>query len=338
MTVRNQRSFLIFLGVEALLLLAFVLLGASDALWSSGLIGFPFVQIGYGLRVLSLLGGAGNVLALVIYVVLSASPLIYLVWLWKKRELYGEDCLLVVLSILTFFTLYYMVNPGLIPGMADFLWSNGGAFYKSLFSGTIYGIIFCYAVLRILRHLKGADKEALQSYLVILLRVLAVIFVYLSFGACIQNLVAEMENLRAGNTMLVEGWHPMLGLTYSGLGLSYGFLVLRCLANMLPYLLDVAVTLAALDLLTAMKEDRYSEESIQASEKLSHLCVVSLSATVVVTALLNLLQLMFLGELHTVHINVYVPVLSVAFVLAVLLLNRLLGENKSLKEDNDLFI
>ena len=87
-----------------------------------------------------------------------------------------------------------------------------------------------------------------------------------------------------------------------------------------------------------MKEDRYSEESIQASEKLSHLCVVSLSATVVVTALLNLLQLMFLGELHTVHINVYVPVLSVAFVLAVLLLNRLLGENKSLKEDNDLFI
>ena len=48
--------------------------------------------------------------------------------------------------------------------------------------------------------------------------------------------------------------------------------------------------------------------------------------------------MMFLGELHTVHINVYVPVLSVAFVLAVLLLNRLLGENKSLKEDNDLFI
>ena len=138
--------------------------------------------------------------------------------------------------------------------------------------------------------------------------------------------------------MIIDGWHPILGLTYSGLDVSYAFLVLRCLANMLPYLLDVAVTLAALDLLTAMKEDRYSEESVQASEKLSHLCVLSLSATVVVTALLNILQLMFLGELHTVHINVYVPVLSVAFVLAVLLLNRLLGENKSLKEDNDLFI
>ena len=338
MTVRNQRSFLIFLAMEALLLVALVLLGASDAVWASGLLGLPFVQIGYGLRLLSLLGGAGNVLAVVIYVVLSASPLVYLVWLWKKRELFGEDCLLVVLSILTFFTLYYMVNPGLIPGMADFLWSNGGALYKSLFSGTIYGLIFCYAVLRVVRLLKEAQKEALQKYLALLLRVLAVVFVFLAFGGCVQNLMGEMENLRAGNTMIVEGWNPLLGLTYSGLGVSYGFLVLRCLANMLPYLLDVAVTLAALELLTAMEKDRYSDESIQASEKLSHRCVVSLSVTVVVTALLNLLQLMFLGELHTVHINVYVPVLSVAFLLAVLLLNRLMGENKSLKEDNDLFI
>ena len=336
--MKNQRSLLIFLGVEALLLLALVLLGATDGLWASGLLGFPFVQIGYGLRVLSLLGGAGTVLALVVYIVISASPLFWLVWLWKKRELFPEDCLLVVLSILTFFTLYYMVNPGLIPGIADFLWSDGGAFYQSLYSGTIYGLLFCYAILRIVRLLKGAEKAALQKYLAVLLRILAVVFVYLAFGACVQNLLAEMENLRAGNTMIVEGWHPILGLTYSGLGISYGFLVLRCLANMVPYLLDVAVTLAALDLLTAMEADRYSDESIQASEKLSHLCVVSLSVTVVVTALLNLLQLMFLGELHTVHINVYVPVLSVAFVLAVLLLNRLLGENKSLKEENDLFI
>ncbi len=336
--MKNQRTFLIFLGIEALLLLAIVLLGASDAIWSSGLLGFPFVQVGYGLRVLSLLGGGGNALALVIYVVLSAVPLLYLVWLWKKRELFGEDCLLVVLSILSFFTLYYMINPSLIPGMADFLWSDSGNFYKSLFSGTIYGLVFCYVILRIVRVLKGADKEKLQAYLVILLRILAVVFVYLAFGACVQNLLAEMENLRAGNTMIVEGWHPMLGLTYSGLGISYGFLVLRCLANMLPYLLDVAVTLAALDLLSAMKEDCYSEESIRASEKLSQLCVVSLSVTVVVTALLNILQLMFLGELHAVHISVSIPVLSVAFALAVLLLNRLLGENKTLKEDNDLFI
>lgn len=333
--MRNQRSFLIFLGAEALLLLAFVLLGTTDGLWVSGLVGFPFVQIGHGLRVLSLLGGAGNALALVIYVAISASPLAYLVWLKKRGQSFGEDFLLVILSILTFFALYYMVNPGLIPGIADFSWTNGGTFYQSLYSGTIYGLLFCYLVLRVVRHLRGADREALQKYLVILLRVLAVVFVYLAFGACVQDLLSEMENLRAGNTMLTDPW---LGMGYNGLELSYGFLVLRCLANMVPYLLDAAVTLAALHLLTAMEKDRYSEESIQASEKLSSLCVTSLSAAVVISAVMNLLQLMFLGELHTVHINVYVPVLSVAFLLAVLLLNRLLGENKELKEDNDLFI
>lgn len=336
--MRTQRSFLVFLGIEALFLLAFVLLGASDALWSSGLTGFPFVQIGYGLRFLSLLGGPGNALAVVIYVAISALPLVYLVWLWKRRELFAEDCLLVVLSILTFFTLYYMVNPCLIPGIADFLWSDGGAFYQSLYSGTIYGLLFCYAILRVVRLLKEVQKEALQKYLAILLRVLAVVFVYLAIGACVQNLLAEIENLRAGNTMLVEGWNPFAGLVYSGLEVSYAFLVLRCLANMAPFLLDVAVTLAALHLLTVMEKDRYSEESIRASEKLSSLCVTSLSVTVILSAVMNLLQIMFLGELHTVHINVYVPLLSVAFVLAVLLLNRLMGENKALKEDNDLFI
>lgn len=333
--MKNQRSFLIFLGMEALLLLAFVLLGATDGLWASGLLGFPFVQIGYGLRVLSLLGGAWNALALVIYVAISASPLVYLIWLKRRGQSFGEDFLLVVLSVLTFFTLYYMVNPGFIPGISGFAWANGGAVYKSLYSGTIYGLLFCYVVLRVVRLLKGAERESLQRFLAILLRILAVVFVYMAFGACVQNLLGEFENLRAGNTMLTVPW---MGMGYSGLELTYGILVLRCLANMLPYLLDVAVILAALDLLTAMKADRYSEESIRASEKLSSLCIASLSASVVVSAVMNLLQLMFLGEIHTVHINVYVPVLSVAFVLAVLLLNRLVGENKSLKEDNDLFI
>lgn len=335
MTLKYQRSFLIFLGIEAFFLVALVLLGTTDGLWVSGLLGFPFVQIGYGLRVLSLLGGAGNALALVIYVAISASPLVYLVWLKRRGQSFGEDFLLVVLSILTFFTLYYMVNPGLIPGMADFLWADGGAFYQSLYGGTIYGLVFCYLVLRVVRHLRGADREALQRYLVILLRVLAVVFVYLAFGGCLQNLLTEIQNLQSGNTMSFDWFH---GYGYQGLELSYIVLALRCLANMVPYLLDVAVTLAALHLLYAMEKDRYSEESIQASEKLSSLCVTSLSATVVVTALLNLFQLMFLGELHTVHISVNIPVLSVAFLLVVLLLNRLMGENKFLKEDNDLFI
>ena len=45
-----------------------------------------------------------------------------------------------------------------------------------------------------------------------------------------------------------------------------------------------------------------------------------------------------MGSLYTVHITVLLPVLSIVFVLAVLLLTQLMGENRQLKEDNDLFI
>ena len=75
-----------------------------------------------------------------------------------------------------------------------------------------------------------------------------------------------------------------------------------------------------------------------AAQKLSRLCVVSLAATVLVTVALNLLQLLFLGELYTLHVTVYLPVLFIAFVLGVLLLVQFIGENRQLKEDNDLFI
>ena len=57
-----------------------------------------------------------------------------------------------------------------------------------------------------------------------------------------------------------------------------------------------------------------------------------------VTVALNLLQLLFLGKLYTLHVTVYLPVLSIAFVLGVLLLVQFIGENRQLKEDNDLFI
>jgi hypothetical protein len=36
--------------------------------------------------------------------------------------------------------------------------------------------------------------------------------------------------------------------------------------------------------------------------------------------------------------TVQIPVLTIAFVLAVLLLSRFIAENKRLKDDNDMFI
>ena len=63
-----------------------------------------------------------------------------------------------------------------------------------------------------------------------------------------------------------------------------------------------------------------------------------MAVSLLVTAAMNLLQLLFLGQLQSVRIQVVIPVLSVAFLLAVLLVVQFIRENRQLKEDNDLFI
>lgn len=312
------------LALEAFVLLILCWAGHANQGWFSGALAFPFEQLGAGLRALSLAGGMGNALSLLLYAVICFLPVAALLIIRRKRTLCREDGLLVLLTVLLFVVMYYMVNPGLIPapqGLMD------GASYKGLFGGAVYALLFGYGVLRLLGRFVEADRNKLQDYLFFLLKILAVVLIYLAFGACFQDFLTAMADLREGNRGN-EG----------ALVVSYGFLFLRWLAAALPYVLDVVVILAALDLLDNMRADRYSEAVAAATKKLSRLCVVSLAATVLVTVALNLLQLLFLGKLYTLHVTVYLPVLSIAFVLGVLLLVQFIGENRQLKEDNDLFI
>ena len=312
------------LALEAFVLLVLCWAGNANQGWFSGALAFPFEQLGAGLRALSLAGAMGNVLSILLYAALCLLPAAGLLVIRRKRPLYREDGLLALLTVLLFVVMYYMVNPSLVPvphGLID------GMSYKSLFGGAVYALLFGYGVLRLLGRFVEADRSKLQGYLFPLLEILAVLFIYLAFGACFQDLLTSLDALREGNRGN-EG----------ALMVSYGFLFLRWLAAALPYVLDVAVILAALDLLEAMQVDPYSQVVVTTVGKLSRLCVGNLAVTVLVTVALNLLQFLFLGELYTLHVTVYLPVLSVAFVLGVLLLAQFIGESRQLKEDNDLFI
>ncbi|MCL2631922.1 MAG: hypothetical protein FWD45_02370 [Coriobacteriia bacterium] len=52
----------------------------------------------------------------------------------------------------------------------------------------------------------------------------------------------------------------------------------------------------------------------------------------------NLLQFLFVKSLVVTNGSVRIPIFSITFVLAALLLTRLTAESKQLKDDNDMFI
>ena len=283
---------------------------------------FPFEQIGMGLRMLSLSGGIGNVFALLLYVVVCLLPIGGLFFIKRRRELRPEDGVLIVLSIMLFFAIYAYINPGILAGMF-----HGIPAGKVVLGGSLYSVALAYVILRILRLFHTSDAGRLQHYLAVLLGLLNVVFVYLIFGAGVAGLMGDITALQAGNT----GNENLLGA-------SYVFVVLQNLVDVLPYIFDILVVFAGIKLLGNLAIDRYSDETVLAASRLSDVCGKTLRITVLVLASFNLLQLIFAKYIFNIHASLQIPLFSIAFLLAVLLVSRLYAENKMLKEDNDSII
>ena len=321
----TRRIYVGLLFIEALACVMFYILRASfDGVFSVAM-AFPFEQIGMGLRSLSLSSGIGNVVAVVAYFAVSLLPIVYLLALLKKRKLHAEDGILVLLSAVIFAVLYIMVNPGLIDA-----WLSDAAqlsFGKAVLGSVAYSVLCGYLILRALRLFSGGGTEKLVRYISTMLHLLNVLFVYFVFGAHFGELLDTISAFQAGNT----------GREHA-LGVSYFFLVLQFVVDVLPYAFDILIVFAALRLLDEMRMDRYSIETVASAEQIARLCKVALVATTLGNIGFNLLQLIYAKSLAIINSSVQIPVFSITFVLTALLVTRLITENKRLQDDNDMFI
>ncbi len=321
----KRKTFYIFLICEAVICMLLYLAREALPQIFTTLIAFPFEQIGILLRIISLSGNLGNVISIVFFVAICLIPSFVLLLLRKKRRLYAEDTLLAVLSMVLFMVIYLMINPGLL---GTYLGTSAGqSFGKALLGGMVYSILIGYALLRILRLFFVADTCRLQKYLMVLLYIIIFLLIYIAFGAQFSQMLDSFEKLRADNT----------GNEHR-LGMSYIFLVLQYLVNSLPYVLVILVIFHGQDLLRELSINRYSEETVYTAEKLSRICGLALIVTVISNVGFNLLQLLLIKMLSVVNGSVQIPLFSITFVLAALLLAQYIRENKQLKDDNDMFI
>ncbi len=323
----KYKRLIILLVLEAAACIVFRAVNASLSGAFSAAMAFPFEQIGIGLRALALTGRAGGAAALTLYAALCLLPVWFLLRASRKRKLRAEDTLLGLLSALLFAVLYLMTNPGRLGGLFGGAEEAALAVGKAVLGGTVYSVLAGYLILRALRLFLESGLQTLQRYMGIMLGVLSAVFILLIFADSFGALLDSFASLRSQNTGSEDT-----------LGMSYVFLVLKFLVDALPWALDIITVFIALELLSAMHEDRYSEETVRAAEKLSRWCVRALAAVILSNIGLNVLQLVFARALRMIDSSVSIPVVSVAFVLAVLLLTRIVAENRRLKSDNDLFI
>ncbi|MGN1166844.1 MAG: hypothetical protein ACI4S2_10515 [Lachnospiraceae bacterium] len=319
----KRKIFFCLLTVEAVVCISFYFLQTYFSNIFSAIVAFPFEQIGWILRKMSLSGVVGNVVAIIIFTFISLTPCGVYFMLRKNGRSCKVDRFLPVISVLLLAVIYYMINPGLFA--VSFY---GGE--KILLGGTFYSVLFGYLVLRILKKFVSADAVQLKKWLRMLGYIVAMLFVYMVFGNRFGVLIDSIKNVNRANS-------GFLGMS-SGLEITYIFLILQFVVDAIPYILDIFIILSAIKVLDELLLDPYSDAAVSASEKLGNLCVKALEITAISAIVFHLLQLIFSGNIRQINVVVSIPVFSMAFVLAALLTVRYVRENQRLKRENDLFI
>ena len=313
----KRKMLIIMLVCETALLFILVLLTDRFPELFSSMLAFPFEQIAIGLKVLSQMGHVGNGLAIALWVGVSLLPSIPAFHYKQNKPAIKERVTLFSLSCVLLLALYGMINPQVFCSFIPEAKSEYWAVVKAIMGVSVWSVIVLYVVLRLIRMFRSGDKVSLLRYMQLLLHVLCLL-------CTAASVISFGSGLTASAAASQKALDPMIDL-------------LRRTAASVPYVLDIAIIISTLNLLDiAMTEDQNG--IVNAAKKLSKLCCIALGVTTALTAFMNILQIMLMRWLSSVATTVDIPIFSIVFVGIVLLLSRLLVENKRLRDDNSLFI
>lgn len=313
----KRKSFIIFMGAVFAALVALVLFVDGLPTVFSSVMAFPFEQVGAALRALALTGNIGNGFALALCIALSILPILSILRHRDEKEYLSENIVLCCMSIDVFITLFSMANPSKLLSAFPYFTVEALPVVKGVMGCTVWSFIILWVILRLVRLFRSGDTNKLLCYLRVALHALCILFVAVIAISCGSALLDSLSTIQKSMDNMMA--------------------VIRFLASSLPYIFDVAITLSLLNLLDSYIE-KNEDETVRHAESLSKRCCLALGITAAFTTILNVLQLLLSRFLSNISVNVEIPVVSLAFILLILILSRLIVENRKLQSDNDLFI
>lgn len=289
------------------------------------LLSFPYEPAACALRRMSLSGAWGNAFALLLYAAGCALHVIYGgIRLFRKRARV-EELLLILLSALLYPGMYLLVNPAYIDslmGRAGMTDVGRMAIYSA-----IGAVIVCYVILRFVRFAAESTTGRLLGLFKALLGVVFAVQVLHIFGIGFAGFMEAAARTAAGN----QGAGDKLAVTVL-------FLCLRWILKYIPAAAQMVLIVLACRLAGAMKEERYGEGTVREAGRLAK---ASRSAAVAVSlsfVVLNLSQLFFSQSLLDLAYEVNLPLDTLAFTLAAMIMAEYIAKTRQLKQEHDLII
>ena len=283
----------------------------------------PFVLLGDLLRKLSLSGTVGNVIAIVLYSLISLIPCFIYLWMKKKNKVQKVDYLLPLISIYVFIMLYYLVNPTLAMANAVTASSEMGSY---MFIALFFSIVFGYIVLKGIIFCTSNNEKGLQKGICFLLYVMIGILAVVIVCEFAVNLPEAIKVLREGNTMVND------------LEMTIVFLVLQKIVVVIPQIFEIVIIIMLTIFIKEFVKDSYSKNGIRLLEQIGNLCMKMLKVTVAANVGYNLLQMIMRNRLYQINIDTTVPVFSMVLILGLFIITKYMRESQKLKEENDMFI
>ena len=234
---------------------------------------------------------------------------------WK-----AEDTLLLLASVLTWYAVYYLINPGLRPIIL------GGSAGEVVLCGSVYSVLLSWGVIRLVKSFESDGGVSAYSALRIFLALCAASHL-LSVAMEFSGLLVQMRAVRETNTMMGLNLLP----TYLFLGIRFAVTAMQNLFN--GWILWLGVRLVE-----QLQNDPYSEGSAAASARITLWCKRALVVITLSDMLMNLAQVFFASSLHRLAAQFSFPLSSIAVIFAMMVLSHLLVKGKELKDDNELFI
>lgn len=322
-------------GCIALALLGQNSQGGADVIYA---LAMPFVWAGIGLRALSLSGWAGNVLAILLYALLSLVPLWPLVS--KARRPKGRTLrwLLISMSAYLFFLLYFMVNPSLIQTLFH---SRMAAQQEALQVEQLILCMFFYSLLIacwVLYVMADTDRIPLQ-----LRRLMIVLGAVMIVSVFYINVV----NLKSALSSVPKSTEDSFGLGFSspipgaaGSPPAYdGFMaVVRFVFDSAPVLLLLTVLPVAGKLLHSLERSYFSEENQRHAAAIGGRCRLVILVSLGGMLITNVLQLFLARSLHNVNVSGQIPLITLILSLAMMLLSRYLERSFAVYRENQMMI
>ncbi len=292
-----------------------------------------FVWDGFGflLRSLSLKGGAGNVLAVILYTLLSLLPLLGpSLWMWKRRQRpQGADILLIVLSMYTFYLLYAFINPGLFSArLPAGLGVEGMVFYiKAVYGGLWLSILVSWLLLTWIRSLNDREILDRKKFLYRGMKLLLAVSILLSTAELLYSVGTDLT----GRLVQIRG-------NEAGTGMDLIFAFLRAGVVLLSSGFLPVILCRIKRLLKAVEEGPFEAGELEEAKRLADVSRMAVTAPVLGSLVWNGGLFLCSRQLTQLEYQWEIPLFPLLAAFGSLILTRYLREAGELHRDNEMII